>query len=102
VLEGIFGSIVWFLANLLYIDLKRKGKPGFSRIVLFWMGLPLTWLWFFLLPEGSAPALEEPRDDTEDLLAEIRREKRLGAGEEGGSDGVPKNAAETEPPSGQL
>ncbi len=50
--EGIVGSIVWVLANALYIDMKRKGRSGWSRIILFWMGNPLTWLWFFLIREG--------------------------------------------------
>ena len=70
------------LANVLYIDLKRKGKPGFSRFILFWMGTPLTWLWFFIIKEGSAPALEEAPDDAAALLAEIRRDRRLRPGEE--------------------
>ncbi|MFH1766240.1 MAG: hypothetical protein ABIF09_18810 [Gemmatimonadota bacterium] len=81
--EGIAASIVSVLANVLYIDLKRKGRSGFSRIILFWMGMPLTWLWLFLIKEGSAPELEEPPDDAEALLAEIRRERRLGAGTSG-------------------
>jgi hypothetical protein len=90
VLEGMAGAVIWALANGLYIDLRRKGKTGFSRIVLFWMGLPLTWLWLFLVREGSAPVLEEPPDDADAILAEIRRERRLRAGrggsiEEGGS-----------------
>ncbi len=78
--EGIVGSVVWVLANALYIDMKRKGRSGFSRIILFWMGTPLTWLWFFLIREGSAPAIEEAPDDAEALLAEIRRDRRLSAG----------------------
>lgn len=81
--EGIAASIVWVLANALYIDLKRKGRSGFSRIVLFFMGMPLTLLWLFLITEGSAPELEEPPDDAAALLAEIRRERRLGAGTSG-------------------
>jgi hypothetical protein len=90
VFEGIVGAVIWVLANGLYMDLRRKGKTGFSRIVLFWMGLPLTWLWLFLVTEGSAPVLEGPPDDADAILAEIRREKRLSSGrggslEEGGS-----------------
>ncbi len=65
------------LANILYIDLKRKGKPGWSRIVLFWMGIPMTWLWLFLVREGSAVELEEIPDDADAILAEIRRDRRL-------------------------
>jgi hypothetical protein len=82
VLEGIIASIISVLANVLYIDLKRKGKPGFSRFILFWMGTPLTWLWFFIIKEGSAPAIEEAPDDAAALLAEIRRDRRLRPGEE--------------------
>jgi hypothetical protein len=94
------GAVIWALANGLYIDLRRKGKTGFSRIVLFWMGLPLTWLWLFLVREGSAPVLEGAPDDADAILAEIRREKRLSSGrggsmEKGGSpfpleDGPPR------------
>jgi len=80
VFEGIIGSIVWILANVLYIDQKRKGKGGWGRIVLFWMGTPMTWLWFFLVREGSAPELEEAPDDAEAILAEIRRDRRLRSG----------------------
>ena len=75
--EGIIGSIVWILANALYIDMKRKGRSGWSRIFLFWMGNPLTWLWLFLIKEGSAPEMVEPPDDAEAILAEIRRDRRL-------------------------
>ena len=78
--EGIVASIISVLANLLYIDLKRKGKPGFSRVILFWMGTPLTWLWFFIIKEGSAPALEEAPDDAAAILAEIRRDRQLRSG----------------------
>jgi hypothetical protein len=82
VFESIAGSIVWFLANVLYIDQRRKGKGGWARIILFFMGLPLTWLWLFLVKEGSAPELVEPPDDANAILAEIRREKQLRAGSE--------------------
>lgn len=79
--ESIIGGLLWTIANVLYIDMKRKGKAGFSRIVLFWMGIPLTWLWLLLVREGSAPELADTPDDAEALLAEIRRERRLGPGE---------------------
>lgn len=78
--EGLIGAIIWALANLLYVDLKRKGRSGLSRIFLFWMGTPLTWLWLFLIKEGSAPPLEEAPDDANAILAEIRRARRLEAG----------------------
>ena len=75
--KGIFGTIVWFLANILYIDLRRKGKSGWSRIILFWMGIPLTWLWLFLIRDGSAPEIEEAPDDADAILAEIRRDRQV-------------------------
>jgi len=90
VFEGIVGSIVWILANFLYIDMKRKGRSGLSRIFLFWMGNPLTWLWLFLIREGSTPEIVEPPDDAEALLAEIRRERRLSAGTSGEEAGEEK------------
>ncbi len=85
--EGIVASIVSVLANVLYIDMKRKGQSGWSRIFLFWMGAPLTWLWLFLIREGSAPEIVEPPDDAEALLAEIRRERGLSAGTSGDGQG---------------
>ena len=79
-MEEFIGGLIWILANLLYIDLKRKGKPGWSRIILFWMGLPLTWLWLFMVREGSAPELEEVPDDADAILAEIRKDRQLEPG----------------------
>ena len=76
-LEGIFGAIFSIAANILYIDMRRKGKRGFSRIVLFWLGIPITWLWLFLVSEGTVVELEEKPDDTEALMAEIRRDRAL-------------------------
>lgn len=98
--EGIVGSIVWVLANALYIDMKRKGRSGWSRIFLFWMGNPLTWLWFFLIREGSAPAIEEPPDDADALLAEIRRDRRLNAGTPGEEAGGEERAGPPRPGDG--
>ena len=79
-LEGLIGGLIWALANILYVDLKRKGRSGFSRIILFWMGTPLTWLWLLLIREGSAPVLDEAPDDADAILADIRRARRLEAG----------------------
>jgi hypothetical protein len=83
-LEATVGGIVSILANVIYIDRKRKGLPGFSRICAFWMGTPLTWLWFFIISEGKRPVIAPPKDDMDELLAEIRRAKALrGSGGEG-------------------
>ena len=94
-LEGIIGSIIWAVANALYVDLRRKGRGGFSRIVLFWMGIPLTWLWLVLVTEGSAPVLEEAPDDADEILAEIQRDRRLKASsgdEQGESRDLPPSS----------
>jgi len=95
VFEGIIGGIISILANALYIDQRRKGKGGWARIILFWMGNPLTWLWLFLIKEGSAPEVVEPPDDADAILAEIRRERRLRAGT---SEGEPKQEKIEGPP----
>jgi len=75
------GTLVWLAANGLYIDLRRKGRGGLPRIIFFFMGMPATWLWLFLIPEGKRrKELKPPRDDYAELLAEIRRDRALGAG----------------------
>jgi hypothetical protein len=102
VLEGIAGTIVWVLANALYVDQKRKGRGGFGRIVLFWMGLPLTWLWLLAVPEGSAPVLEEPPDDAEEILAEIRRQRRLENSSGSDREGSSREDGAGPPPPGSL
>ena len=86
-LKALFAGILSVLANVLYVDLRRKGKSGLSRVILFWMGTPLTWLWLLLVKEGSAPAIEEPPDDAAAILAEIRRDRQLrpGPGPDAGS-----------------
>jgi hypothetical protein len=77
----LIGTLVWLSANGLYIDLRRKGRGGLARIIFFFMGMPATWLWLFLVSEGKkSEELQPPRDDYHDLLAEIRRDRSLGAG----------------------
>lgn len=75
--EAILGFFVLLAANGLYIDMKRKGRRGLGRIILFWMGTPFTWLWFFGVKEGKEPEMIEPPDDADALLAEIRRDRAL-------------------------
>jgi len=85
----LIGTLVWLAANGLYIDLKRKGRRGLARIIFFWMGIPATWLWLFLVPEGSGKAeLPKPRDDYHELLDEIRKDRALGAGAGGAPAGT--------------
>ena len=80
-LRELLGSLVWLAANGLYIDFRRKGRRGWARIFFFWMGIPATWLWLFLIREGKEPSLPPPADDFDGLLAEVRRDKALRVGE---------------------
>ena len=73
--QWLIGAIIWALANIVYVDMKRKGVRGFGRIVSFWVGTPTTWLSFFLLREGRAPRFQPPPDDEELLLREIRMDR---------------------------
>lgn len=77
-MEQLLGGFVWLAANYLYADMRREGKHGFSRFFLFWMGVPTTFLWLFLVKEGSEPDLLEAPDDAEALLEEIRMERERG------------------------
>ena len=74
-LQGAIGAFVWAAANYLYIDMRRKGKRGWSRFFLFWMGMPTNWLWLLLVREGREPEFLEAPDDAAALLEEIRRER---------------------------
>ncbi len=76
--QWVIGAIIWALANVVYVDMKRKGVGGFRRIVAFWLGNPTTWFSFFLVREGRMPRFEPPPDDDQALLMEIRmdRERR--------------------------
>lgn len=71
------GVLVSGVANLVYFDLKRRGRQGWTRIVAFWVGTPFTWISLILLPEGSQPSLEPPEDNEEALLEEIRRDRAV-------------------------
>lgn len=85
-MEELIGSLVWLAANWLYIDMKRKGRTGFARIFFFWMGIPATWLWLFLIPAGKKTKLPPPSDDFDAIMAEIQRDKALRPGPGGGEE----------------
>ena len=86
--QQLFTALVWLAANGLYIDLRRKGRGGLARIVFFFMGMPATWLWLFLRPEGKRQEeLRPPRDDYERLLQEIRMDRALPGAEDGPGPG---------------
>jgi hypothetical protein len=96
----LFGTLVWLAANGLYIDLRRKGRQGLARILFFWMGMPATWLWLFLIPEGNRQEkLRPPEDDYRRLLQEIRRDRALTEGEAGtGPPDAPERSGSREDP----
>lgn len=88
-LEVLLGAIVWLVANVVYIDLKRKGIRGFTRFAAFWAGTPTTWITLFAVREGVQPTFHPPEDDEgEQLLEDIRRDRSLRAGEGEGLDEI--------------
>ena len=75
--QSVIAGAVWIVANAVYLDMKRKGKGGFTRFAAFWAGLPTTLVTFVVVPEGHRPAFEAPRpDDDVALLEAIRRDRR--------------------------
>ncbi len=75
-LQWWIGAIVWLVANVVYVDMKRKGLHGFTRFAAFWAGTPTTWISLFALQDGQQPAFERSTDD-DHLLEEIRRDRAL-------------------------
>ena len=96
-LEAFAGAVLLTVANAVYFDLKRKGQRGFGRFIAFWLGTPVSWATWLLLPEGTVPQLKPPPDDEEGLLREVRldRARRIASesgrsaaeGQEGGEAG---------------
>lgn len=76
-LEAAIGAIVWALANVVYIGLRRRGERSIGRVLAFLAGQPTTWISFFAVPEGGAPRIEPPPDDVDRLLREIRIDREL-------------------------
>ena len=76
-LQTVLAAIVWLVANVVYFDLKRKGIHGFTRFAAFWVGTPTTWITLFAVPSGERPTFRPPEDEGQELLAEIRRDRRL-------------------------
>ena len=85
-LQATIAAIVWLVANVVYLDLKRKGIHGFTRFAAFWAGTPTTWITLFAVKDGRQPTFNPPADgDDTELLDEIRRDRSLRAAE-GGSE----------------
>ena len=88
-LQTLIAAIVWLVANVVYLDMKRKGLRGFSRFAAFWAGTPTTWITLFAVREGTRPAFDAPPDDDDErLLLEVRRDRarRVGGGLGDGGD----------------
>ena len=92
--QSVIAGVVWIVANAVYLDMKRKGKGGFTRFAAFWAGLPTTLLAFVVVPEGHRPAFETPRPDDDAALLEAIRRDREARGE---LDGAATDPAETAP-----
>lgn len=75
-LESVIGAIVWTFANVLYVDLRRKGKRQ-GRVLSFFVGWPGTLISLFAVEEGEVPQIEAPDDDEDRLLREIRADREL-------------------------
>jgi len=100
-LRWLVGAIVWTFANVLYVDLRRKGTRR-GRVLSFIAGYPGTLIAYFTVREGQVPRIEPPDDDEERLLEEIRVDRELRGGEgsrlpadvearEGEAEGSPGN-----------
>jgi len=76
-LREVIGAIVWAAANMVYVDMRRKGTRGFGRFAAFFAGLPTTLVALFVVREPGVPPLEPPPDDEERLLREIRVDREL-------------------------
>jgi hypothetical protein len=91
-LQAAVGAIVWTLANVVYVDLRRRGVRGFGRFAAFWVGFPATFLWMARVKEGRPLPVETSKDgveDDEELLREVRRDRLTRAlGDEGGNAGT--------------
>lgn len=80
-LQTLITAVVWIVANVVYLDMKRKGLRGFTRFAAFWAGTPTTWITFFAVREGTQPTFDFGVD-YDGLLEQIRRDKALRGGPE--------------------
>lgn len=73
---------MWALANVIYVDLRRKGVRR-GRIIAFIVGYPGTLISLFGVREGTVSQLTPPSDDEDRLLREIRVDRELREGPRG-------------------
>jgi hypothetical protein len=81
-IEEIVGLVVWVVSLAVYVDLRRRGRHGFTRLVTFWVAFPGSWISMIWAREGSQPDIAPPPDDEAALLEEIRRGRKLPPGED--------------------
>lgn len=58
-LEWLVGAIVWTVANVIYVDLRRKGAQR-GRVISFIAGWPGTLISMVAVREGTALPIEPP------------------------------------------
>jgi hypothetical protein len=99
-LQGLIAAVVWLIANVVYVDMKRKGLRGFTRFAAFWAGTPTTWITLFAVSEGTHPTFEPSAgDDDAELLLEVRRDRarRLSDGTSEEAEGSPEARGSSDP-----
>jgi len=75
--RGITGALVWLVANVVYLDKRRRGRRGIARFFAFWLGLPATFITLVVLREGDEDLVRPPADDEDALLREVRQDRAL-------------------------
>jgi hypothetical protein len=95
-LGELVGTIVWLMANVMYVQYRKDDLRGFKRFAAFWLGFPFTIFSAFGVrgptAERRRQLAQEARDDSEieaELLADIRRDREsreLETGDESGSE----------------
>jgi hypothetical protein len=81
IVNAIIGAIVWGVANVVYVDLRRKGIHSFTRFAAFWVGTPTTWISLFAVRVRPPETFSVEDDGGEHLMAAIRRDRALRPGE---------------------
>lgn len=78
--RSITGALVWLVANVVYLDKRRRGRRGIARFFAFWLGLPVSFVTLVVLREGEEELVRPPEDDEEALLREVRQDRALREG----------------------
>lgn len=75
-LDAVLYAIVCAFANVVYVDLRRKGRRR-GRLIAFFAGYPWTLISLITVREGSVPTITPPPDDERRLLREIRLDREI-------------------------